>query len=45
MLEGAMVGLSRRMRESGAPEKQVERVAPELIVVACAYLDAGSAPV
>jgi hypothetical protein len=45
MLEGAMVGLSRRTRESGAPEKQVDTLHRELIVGACAYLDAGSAPV
>jgi len=42
MLEGAMVGVSRRMLESGAPEKQVDALRRELIVVACAYLDACS---
>lgn len=45
MLEGAMVGVSRRMLESGAPEKQVDAFGRELIVVACAYLDACSARV
>jgi hypothetical protein len=43
MLEGAMVGVSRRMLESGAPEKQVDALRRELIFVACAYLDACSA--
>jgi len=42
MLEGAMVGVSRRMLESGAPEKQVAVLGRELIFVACAYLDACS---
>jgi len=42
MLEGAMVGVSRRMLETGAPEKQVDALRRELIVVACAYLDACS---
>jgi len=45
MLEGAMVGVSRRMLESGAPEKYVDALRRELIVVACAYLDACSAHV
>jgi AcrR family transcriptional regulator len=43
MLQGTMVGVSRRMLESGAPEKQFDIVRRELIVVACAYLDASSA--
>ncbi len=43
MLEGAMVGISRRMLESGAPEKRVAVLGQELIVVACAYLDVCSA--
>jgi AcrR family transcriptional regulator len=43
MLEGAMAGVSRRMLESGAPEKQVAVIGRELIVVARAYLDACSA--
>jgi AcrR family transcriptional regulator len=42
MLEGAMVGVSRRMLESGEPEKQVDALRRELIFVACAYLDARS---
>jgi AcrR family transcriptional regulator len=45
MLEGAMVGVSRRMLESGAPEKQFDVLRRELIFVACAYLDACSARV
>jgi AcrR family transcriptional regulator len=45
MLEGAMVGVSRRMLESGAPEKQVDALRRELIFVACAYLDACSSRV
>ncbi len=40
-----MVGVSRRMLESGAPERRVDALHRELIVVACAYLDAGSARV
>jgi AcrR family transcriptional regulator len=42
MLEGAMIGTSRRMLESGAPEKQYDSVREELIFMACAYLDACS---
>ena len=42
MLQGAMVGVSRRMLESGAPEKQFEVLRDELIFVACAYMDACS---
>jgi AcrR family transcriptional regulator len=42
MLQGAMVGVSRRMLESGAPEKQFDTLCQELIFVACAYLDACS---
>jgi hypothetical protein len=38
-----MMGVSRRMLESGAPGKQGETFCKELIVVACAYLDACSA--
>jgi AcrR family transcriptional regulator len=45
MLEGAITGISRRMLESGAPEKQYEALREELIFVACAYLDACSARV
>jgi AcrR family transcriptional regulator len=43
MLQGMMVGVSRRILESGAPEKQAEALHSELIFVACAYLDACSA--
>ena len=43
MLEGAMVGVSRRILESGAPEKQVDALRRELIVVGGAYLDVCSA--
>jgi AcrR family transcriptional regulator len=42
MLEGAMVGISRRMLESGAPEQRYDSVREELIFMACAYLDACS---
>ena len=43
MLQGMMVGVSRRMLESGAAEKQLDTLRRELIFVACAYLDACSA--
>jgi AcrR family transcriptional regulator len=43
MLQGMMVGVSRRMLESDAPEKAGDALRRELIVVACAYLDACSA--
>lgn len=43
MLQGAMVGVSRRLLESGAPEKQFETVRQELIFLASAYLKACSA--
>jgi AcrR family transcriptional regulator len=43
MLQGAMVGVSRRMLESGAAEKQLETLRRELISMSCAYLDACSA--
>jgi AcrR family transcriptional regulator len=42
MLQGAMVGVSRRMLESGSAEKQLDAVRQELIVLACAYLEARS---
>jgi AcrR family transcriptional regulator len=45
MLQGMMVGISRRILESGAAEKQLEILRSELIFVACAYLDACSARV
>jgi AcrR family transcriptional regulator len=40
MLQGVMVGVSRRMLESGAPDRQLDILRRELIFVACAYLDA-----
>jgi AcrR family transcriptional regulator len=43
VLQGAMVGVSRRMLESGAQEKQFEGLRRELIVMACAYVEACSA--
>jgi hypothetical protein len=45
MLQGAMVGVSRRMLESGAAERQFDILRRELIFVACAYVDACSARV
>ncbi|WP_263356516.1 TetR/AcrR family transcriptional regulator [Acidicapsa ligni] len=42
MLQGAMTGVSRRLLESTAPEKQFDTLLQELIFVACAYLDACS---
>lgn len=42
VLQGAMVGVSRRMLESDAAEKQFESLRRELIVMACAYVDACS---
>jgi len=43
MLQGAMAGVSRRLLESGAPEKQFDTFRHELILFVCAYLDACSA--
>jgi AcrR family transcriptional regulator len=43
MLADAMAGVSRRLLESGAPEKHFEALRRELIFFACAYLDACSA--
>jgi AcrR family transcriptional regulator len=45
VLQGTMAGVSRRMLESAAPEKQFEPLRRELIVLACAYVSACSAPV
>ena len=45
MLQGAMVGVSRRMLESGAAEKQFDSLCRELIFMACVYVDACSAGV
>jgi AcrR family transcriptional regulator len=42
MLQGAMAGVSRRILESGAPEKEYVSLRGELIFLACAYLDACS---
>jgi AcrR family transcriptional regulator len=44
MLQAVMVGVSRRLLEAGAPEKQFETIRRELVVLACAYLDACSTP-
>lgn len=43
MLQGMMAGVSRRILESSAPEKQFEMLRQELMFAACAYLDACSA--
>lgn len=40
MLQGAMVGVSRSMLESGSPQKQLAPLRQELISLACAYLNA-----
>lgn len=45
IVQGAMAGVSRRLLESEAPEKQFDTFRRELIFVACAYLDACSARV
>jgi AcrR family transcriptional regulator len=42
MLQGVMVGVSRRLLESAAPEKQFVTLRQELIFLACAYLKACS---
>jgi AcrR family transcriptional regulator len=44
VLQGTMAGVSRRMLESAAPEKQFELLRRELIILACAYVSARSAP-
>lgn len=43
MLQGAMVGVSRRLLESGSPGKQLNALRQELIFFVCAYLEACSA--
>jgi AcrR family transcriptional regulator len=43
MLQAVMVGVSRRLLESTAPEKQVGAVSQELIFLARTYLNASSA--
>jgi AcrR family transcriptional regulator len=45
MLEGTMIGISRRILESGGAEKGVDVLRDELVFVACAYVDACSARV
>ena len=42
MLQNTMAGVSRRLLESDAPERQVETLRQELIFLACAYLEASS---
>ena len=42
MLQAAMAGVSRRLLESPAPEKQFEALRQELVFLACAYLNACS---
>jgi AcrR family transcriptional regulator len=39
VLQGAMGGVSRRLLESDAPEKEFELLREELIAMACAYLE------
>jgi AcrR family transcriptional regulator len=43
MLQGVMVGVSRRMLESGVPESQFDVLRQEMIFLARAYLNACSA--
>jgi AcrR family transcriptional regulator len=43
VLQGTMAGVSRRILESVAPEKQGAAVRRELIVLACAYMRASTA--
>jgi len=43
MLQGAMSGISRRLLESGAREKDFNELRKELVLFACAYLRACSA--
>lgn len=43
MLQGALVGVSRRILESPDPEQQMEILSRELILIACSYVDASSA--
>jgi hypothetical protein len=42
-LQAAMVGVSRAMLESAAPEKRLEATRTELIRMACVYLESSSA--
>ena len=43
MLQSLMVGVSRRLLESTAPEKLFDILLPEMIFLACAYLNGRSA--
>jgi AcrR family transcriptional regulator len=43
VLQGTMAGVSRRILESGAAEKQFDTLRRELIILACAYVEACSA--
>jgi len=43
MLQGAMVGVSRRLLEMESPEKKVEGTLRELIFFGCAYVEARQA--
>jgi AcrR family transcriptional regulator len=43
ILQGAMAGVSRRLLESDAPEKQFEAMRQELVFLASAYLRASTA--
>ena len=43
MLQSVMSGVSRRMLESAAPEKEFDALHPELVFFVCAYLRACSA--
>lgn len=45
ILQGAMAGVSRRLLESDAPEKELDGVREELIFLARIYLEASSAGV
>jgi AcrR family transcriptional regulator len=42
MVQGAMVGVSRRLLESAAPERELDGLRRELVFLACAYLKACS---
>ena len=43
VLQGTMAGVSRRMLETGALEKQFDAMRRELIILACSYVEACSA--
>jgi hypothetical protein len=44
VLQGMMFGVSRRMLESTAPDREIDTLRRELIAAAAAYLDACAAP-